>query len=161
MAENKRLGVGEEAPDFTLSTPEGDVTLRHATQQAERGVIVYFYPRAMTPGCTTQACDFRDNLNSFASAGYTVIGVSPDSVEKLVSFAEKYSLNYVLASDENHEVMDAWGAWGTKKNYGKEYEGVIRSTIVVGKDGRVVAAHYNVRARGHVARLRRELGIDG
>ncbi|MDP9832737.1 peroxiredoxin [Trueperella abortisuis] len=155
-----RLTVGQEAPDFTLDTVDGPVTLSQEIERAEQGVIVYFYPRAMTPGCTTEACDFRDSENSLKSAGYTVIGISPDSVDSIRKFVDKESLNFPLASDPDKAVMRAYGAFGKKMNYGKEVEGVIRSTVVVGKDRKVVLPLYNVKATGHVARLRRELGID-
>lgn len=160
MANPVRLQAGDDAPNFTLDTIEGSVTLADELSTAEQGVIVYFYPKAMTPGCTTEACDFRDNVNSFKAAGYTVIGISPDSVDSLIKFAEKESLNYTLASDQDKRVMKEYGAYGMKMNYGKEVEGVIRSTIVVGKDGNVVHSAYNVKATGHVSRLRRDLGID-
>lgn len=160
MANPIRLTTGDKAPEFTLDTDDGSVTLSEEVAKAEQGVIVYFYPKAMTPGCTTEACDFRDSENSLKAAGYTVIGISPDSVDSLKKFAEKESLNYTLASDPDKQVMKEYGAFGTKMNYGKEVEGVIRSTVVVGKDGNVVHAAYNVKATGHVARLRRDLGID-
>lgn len=160
MANPVRLQAGDDAPNFTLDTIEGSVTLADELSTAEQGVIVYFYPKAMTPGCTTEACDFRDNVNSLKAAGYTVIGISPDSVDSLIKFAEKESLNYTLASDQDKRVMKEYGAYGMKMNYGKEVEGVIRSTVVVGKDGNVVHSAYNVKATGHVSRLRRDLGID-
>lgn len=155
-----RLEVGELAPDFTLPTQSGTFDLTQELQAASAGVVVYFYPKAMTPGCTKQACDFRDSLNSLKSAGYTVVGVSPDSVASLRKFEQRDSLNFALASDEDKSVMTAWGAYGEKQNYGRLVRGVIRSTVVVGKDGRVSHALYNVKATGHVARLRKELGID-
>ncbi|MFC5370333.1 thioredoxin-dependent thiol peroxidase [Arcanobacterium bovis] len=156
-----QLTVGDKAPDFTLPTLDGGhVTLSEALKAADAGVIVYFYPRAMTPGCTKQACDFRDSESSLASAGYSVIGISPDKIESLQKFTDKESLNFPLASDADKEVMEAWGAYGEKKNYGKLVRGVIRSTVVIGKDGTVKLAQYNVKATGHVARLRKELGID-
>lgn len=156
-----QLNVGDIAPDFTLNTSGGGtVTLSDELEKSAKGVIVYFYPRAMTPGCTKEACDFRDSENSLKSAGYTVIGVSPDSVDKLDKFTEKESLNFPLASDPDKEVATAYGAYGEKKNYGKIMQGIIRSTIVVGKDGRVSHAFYNVKATGHVERLRRDIGID-
>ncbi|WP_434993909.1 thioredoxin-dependent thiol peroxidase [Arthrobacter sp. Ld5] len=155
---SERLTTGDSAPDFTLTDAAGnDVTL-----SSLRGgnVVVYFYPAAATPGCTTEACDFRDNLASLAAAGYRVLGISPDPVRKLAAFTEKESLTFPLLSDEDHAVAEAYGAWGEKKNYGKTYEGLIRSTIVVDPDGKVAVAQYNVRATGHVAKLRRDLGID-
>ncbi|KNC19230.1 peroxiredoxin [Arthrobacter sp. RIT-PI-e] len=153
-----RLGVGDDAPDFTLTAADGaEVTL-----SSFRGdnVVVYFYPAASTPGCTTQACDFRDNLASLAAAGYRVLGISPDPVDKLAAFAEQQSLTFPLLSDEDHAVAEAYGAWGEKKNYGRTYEGLIRSTVVVDPAGTVGLAQYNVKATGHVAKLRRDLGID-
>ncbi|XCB29886.1 thioredoxin-dependent thiol peroxidase [Arcanobacterium hippocoleae] len=153
--------VGQAAPDFTLPiVGGGTVTLSEELRKAEKGVLVYFYPRAMTPGCTKEACDFRDSENSLRSAGYRVIGVSPDSLEKLEQFAERDNLNFPLAADASKEVMTAWGAFGEKKNYGKIVQGVIRSTFVIDGDGKFALVKYNVKATGHVARLRRELGID-
>lgn len=156
-----RLRPGDIAPDFTLDAIDGStVTLSDALAKAAKGVIVYFYPKAMTPGCTTEACDFRDSENSLKSAGYSVIGISPDKVESLEKFTDKENLNFPLAADPEKKVLEEWGAFGEKKNYGKVVQGVIRSTVVVGKDGRVAKAFYNVKATGHVARIRRELGID-
>jgi peroxiredoxin Q/BCP len=153
-----RLSVGDQAPDFTLPTCGGGTF----TLSEHRGghVIVYFYPAAMTPGCTTQACDFRDSLQSLAGHGYTVVGISPDPVAKLDRFVEKESLTFPLASDPDKSVMSAYGAYGEKKSYGKVVTGTIRSTIVVGPDGTVTHAAYNVKATGHVAKLRRDLGLD-
>jgi len=121
---------------------------------------VYFYPAASTPGCTKEACDFRDSLASLASAGYTVVGISPDGVNKLEKFANNQSLTFPLLSDPEHNTLEAYGAWGEKKNYGRTSVGVIRSTVVVDPDGNVALAQYNVKATGHVARLRRDLGLD-
>jgi peroxiredoxin Q/BCP len=146
------------APDFTLKDSSGqDVSLASG-----RGAntIVYFYPAAATPGCTKEACDFRDNLASFTAAGYRVLGVSPDPVEKLAAFAAKGELSVPRLADQDHAVAEAYGAWGEKKNYGRTYEGLIRSTIVVDPDGKVALAQYNVRATGHVAKLRRDLNLD-
>lgn len=154
------LTVGQVAPDFTLESTQGPVTLSQLVADSERGVIVYFYPKASTPGCTTEACDFRDNLNSLKGAGYTVVGISADKMPALEKFAAKQSLNFPLASDPDHKVLGPWGAWGEKKNYGKIFTGIIRSTVVVGTDGTVELAQYNVKATGHVARLRRDLGLD-
>ena len=153
-----RLSVGDPAPDFTLPTADG--TSFRLSDHRDKQVIVYFYPAAMTPGCTTQACDFRDNLASLQAAGYTVVGVSPDPVARLAKFVEEEGLTFPLASDEDRSVMTAYGAFGEKKNYGKVVTGTIRSTVVVGTDGTVVHAGYNVKATGHVAKLRRELGVD-
>ena len=155
---SQRLTTGAGAPDFTLRDASGqDVTL---SSLRGTNVVVYFYPAAATPGCTTEACDFRDNLASLDAAGYKVLGISPDPVGKLAAFSEKESLTFPLLSDEDHAVAEAYGAWGEKKNYGKTYEGLIRSTVVVDPDGRIAVAQYNVRATGHVAKLRRDLGID-
>ncbi|KQO01920.1 MULTISPECIES: thioredoxin-dependent thiol peroxidase [unclassified Arthrobacter] len=155
---SQRLATGDSAPDFTLSDAAGtSVTL---SSLRGRKVVVYFYPAAATPGCTTEACDFRDNLASLDAAGYSVLGISPDPVGKLASFVEKEALTFPLLSDEDHGVAEAYGAWGEKKNYGKTYEGLIRSTVVVDEAGDVALAQYNVRATGHVAKLRRDLGID-
>lgn len=156
-----RLEPTDTAPDFTLPAADGgQVSLAALREDAEKGVVVYFYPAAGTPGCTKEACDFRDSLASLQGAGYAVVGISPDGVDKLARFAESEGLTFPLASDPDHEVLDAYGAWGEKKNYGKTYVGVIRSTVVVGKDGTVELAQYNVRATGHVARLRKLLGVD-
>jgi thioredoxin-dependent peroxiredoxin len=124
-----------------------------------RRVIVYFYPAAMTPGCTTQACDFRDNLNSLAAAGLSVLGISPDPPAKLAKFRERDRLTFPLLSDPGHEVEEAYGAYGEKVLYGKRTVGVIRSTFVIDADGVIERAYYNVKATGHVARLRADLGI--
>ena len=153
-----RLTTGDPAPDFTLQDADGkDVTLSDYRGQK---VIVYFYPAAMTPGCTTQACDFRDNLSSLKSAGYKVVGISPDKPEKLAKFRERDSVNFPLLSDPDRATLEAYGAWGEKTMYGKTVTGVLRSTFVVDEDGRVEKAQYNVKATGHVAKLRRDLGLD-
>ncbi|QPK80595.1 peroxiredoxin [Schaalia sp. ZJ405] len=154
------LTQGQQAPDFTAESTQGTVSLSQLLDQSDRGVVVYFYPKASTPGCTKEACDFRDSLNSFAGAGYSVVGVSADSMESLEKFASKQSLNFPLVSDPEHAILQPWGAWGEKKNYGRTYMGIIRSTVVVAKDGTVIHAQYNVKATGHVARLRRDLGVD-
>jgi thioredoxin-dependent peroxiredoxin len=153
-----RLSVGDTAPDFTLPTADGG----SLTLSELRGdhVVVYFYPAAGTPGCTKQACDFRDSLASLQAHGYRVLGVSPDSPAKLAAFAEQESLTFPLVSDADRTVMEQWGAWGEKKLYGKVVTGVIRSTVVLAPDGTVELAQYNVKATGHVAKLRRDLGID-
>lgn len=158
MSDATRLQVGQEAPDFTLPTADGSsVTLSDYRGQR---VVVYFCPAAMTPGCTTQACDFRDSLPALQSAGVQVIGVSPDTPEKLAAFAEKEGLNFPLAGDPEKAVLTAWGAFGEKKNYGRVVQGVIRSTVVIDAEGKVEHALYNVKATGHVARLRKTLGLD-
>jgi thioredoxin-dependent peroxiredoxin len=149
---------GAPAPDFTLKNSAGeDVSLRDFRG---RSTVIYFYPAASTPGCTKQACDFRDSLASLKQAGYEVVGISPDAVGKLAKFADAEGLNFPLLSDEDHAVAEAYAAWGEKKNYGRTYEGLIRSTIVVDPAGTVTAAQYNVRATGHVAKLRRDLKVD-
>ena len=152
-----RLKPGDEAPDFSLPDADG----KQVSLSSLRGqqVIVYFYPAAMTPGCTTQACDFHDNLSSLAAAGVTVLGISPDGPAKLVKFRERDHLTFPLLSDPDHKVEKAYGAYGEKKLYGKTTMGVIRSTFVIGPDGVVTKAYYNVKATGHVARLRKELGV--
>jgi thioredoxin-dependent peroxiredoxin len=155
---DSRLAPGQDAPDFTLPTDTGDqVTLGDLRGHK---VIVYFYPAAMTPGCTKQACDFTDSLESLQAAGYEVVGISPDKPTKLAKFRERDSLAITLASDEDRSVMKSYGAFGEKKLYGKVVEGVIRSTIVVDEQGKVQVAQYNVKAAGHVAKLRRDLGLD-
>ncbi|MFS8478582.1 MAG: thioredoxin-dependent thiol peroxidase [Micromonosporaceae bacterium] len=152
------LAPGDLAPDFTLSTDTGDkLSLRDLRG---RKVILYAYPAAMTPGCTTQACDFRDSLASLQAAGYQVVGISPDSPEKLAAFRERDGLTFPLVSDPDRSVLAAYGAYGEKKNYGRTVVGVIRSTFVIDEEGRIERAMYNVRATGHVAKLRRELGLD-
>jgi peroxiredoxin Q/BCP len=151
-----RLSAGDPAPDFTLPTDDGKVV--SLADSRGRKTIVYFYPAAMTPGCTTQACDFTDSLSSLQAAGYDVLGVSPDPPAKLAMFRENDALTITLLSDPDTAVIRAYGAYGEKKLYGKTVEGVIRSTFVVDEDGKVVVAQYNVKATGHVARLRRELG---
>ncbi|MBD3689905.1 peroxiredoxin [Nanchangia anserum] len=156
-----RLSVGQDAPDMTLDgIPSGPYRLHDLAASTTRGLVVYFYPRANTPGCTAEACDFRDSLASLRSSGYEVIGISPDRLAKLEAFADEHALSFPLASDPDHACMEAWGAWGEKTNYGRTSVGVIRSTIVIDPSGVVTAALYNVRAKGHVARLRRELGLD-
>jgi thioredoxin-dependent peroxiredoxin len=153
-----RLSTGDPAPDFTLPTDDG----REVSLSGLRGkkVIVYFYPAAMTPGCTKQACDFTDSLSSLQAQGYDVLGISPDSPAKLAKFRERDGLTITLLSDADKSVMNAYGAFGEKKLYGKTVQGVIRSTFVVDEDGKLTQAQYNVKASGHVAKLRRDLGID-
>ncbi|QKE85421.1 thioredoxin-dependent thiol peroxidase [Arthrobacter sp. NEB 688] len=154
-----RLEAGDAAPDFTLPDDTGkDVTL---SDLRGRKVIVYFYPAAMTPGCTKQACDFSESLDSLAADGYTVLGISPDAPAKLARFREKDALTLTLLSDADKGVMTAWGAFGEKKLYGKVVQGVIRSTVVLDEQGTVTHAWYNVKATGHVAKLRRDLGLEG
>ncbi|MBW9110098.1 thioredoxin-dependent thiol peroxidase [Microbacterium ureisolvens] len=152
-----RLEPGSLAPAFTLpDQDEQAVTLKDL-----RGgrVILFFYPAAMTPGCTKEACDFRDSLAPLQAAGYTVLGISPDEPEKLRRFKERDALTYDLLSDPGHKVLEKYAAWGEKTNYGKTFMGVIRSTFVIDEKGRITHALYNVRATGHVARVRTLLGV--
>ncbi|MCH8561171.1 thioredoxin-dependent thiol peroxidase [Nesterenkonia sp. LB17] len=150
-----RLETGDVAPSFILPAAGGDsVSLDQLRGQK---VILYFYPKASTPGCTTQACDFRDSLDSLAASGYTVLGISPDPVSALDKFTDEQCLSFPLLADEDHAVAESYGAWGEKKNYGRVIEGLIRSTIVLDEDGKVTLAQYNVKATGHVARLREKL----
>jgi peroxiredoxin Q/BCP len=152
-----RLAVGDAAPDFTLADADGKpVSL---SDYRGRRVIVYFYPAASTPGCTKQACDFRDNLGELGTAGLDVLGVSPDKPAKLAKFRDAEGLTFPLLSDPDKEVLTAWGAFGEKQMYGKTVTGVIRSTFVIDPDGKVEAAQYNVRATGHVAKLRKDLKV--
>ncbi|MDO9494412.1 MAG: thioredoxin-dependent thiol peroxidase [Nocardioides sp.] len=158
MTETARLSPGDTAPDFTLTDDTGaEVSL---SGLRGRKVIVYFYPAAMTPGCTKQACDFTDSLDSLQAAGYEVLGISPDQPEKLAKFRAKDGLTIRLLSDPDKATMTAYGAFGEKKLYGKVVQGVIRSTFVVDDQGRVEVAQYNVKATGHVAKLRRDLALD-
>jgi thioredoxin-dependent peroxiredoxin len=154
---DRRLSPGDPAPDFTLPSDTGDqVSL---ADLRGRKVIVYFYPAAMTAGCTKQACDFTDSLSSLKGAGYEVVGISPDSTAKLAKFREKDGLTITLLSDADKSVMQAYGAYGEKKLYGKTVQGVIRSTFVVDEEGNLALAQYNVKATGHVAKLRKDLGL--
>ena len=158
MTETVRLAAGDTAPEFSLPTDNGDrLTLKDLRG---RKVVLYAYPAAMTPGCTTQACDFRDSLGSLQAAGYEVVGISPDAPAKLATFRERDAITFPLVSDEDKSVLTAYGAWGEKNNYGRKVMGVIRSTFVIDENGTIERALYNVKATGHVAKLRRELGID-
>lgn len=150
--------VGQQAPNFSLTDDEG----RSVSLSDFRGqkVIVYFYPAAMTPGCTKQACDFTESLDALRSQGYVVVGISPDKPEKLARFRERDQLTITLLSDPDKTVMQEWGAFGEKMLYGKKVTGVIRSTFVVDESGTIEHAWYNVRATGHVAKLRRDLGLE-
>ena len=153
-----RLNPGDTAPDFTLTNDTGDeVTL---SDLRGRKVIAYFYPAAMTPGCTKQACDFSESLDSLQGAGYTVLGISKDKPAKLAKFRERDALTLTLLSDESLDVHKSFAAYGEKKLYGKTVEGVIRSTFVIDEAGKIELAQYNVKATGHVAKLRRDLGLD-
>ena len=156
MSDN-RLSPGDTAPDYTLTSDTGDEVSLSGLRG--RKVIVYFYPAAMTPGCTKQACDFTDSLDSLKGAGYEVLGISPDKPAKLAKFRERDGLTITLLSDPEKETLTAYGAFGEKKLYGKTVEGVIRSTFVVDEQGVLEVAQYNVKATGHVAKLRRDLGL--
>ena len=157
MAETPRLSPGDTAPAFTLEDADGKpVSL---SDFLGRKVVLYVYPAASTPGCTTQACDFRDNLQGFVDAGYAVVGLSPDKPAKLAKFRDAEGLTFPLLSDPSREVLTAYGAFGEKQLYGKTVTGVIRSTFVIDEEGRISSASYAVKAKGHVAKLRRDLGI--
>ena len=159
MPQAPRLAVGDAAPDFTLATDtEGEVNLYKLLEEG-RKVIVYFYPAAMTPGCTTQACDFTDSLDALRAEGYEVLGISPDKPEKLAKFRERDALTITLLSDPDKTTLEAYGAFGEKKMYGKTVQGVIRSTFVVDEEGKIEVAQYNVKATGHVAKLHKDLGL--
>ena len=151
------LSAGQQAPDFSLLNAEGqNVAL---SDYAGQNVIVYFYPKAATPGCTTEACDFRDNLNSLRGAGYAVLGISPDEPEALASFASDESLNFPLLSDPENEVAKAYGSFGEKTFGEKTFVGTLRSTAVIDSEGKISQVEYGVDAKGHVARLRKALGV--
>ena len=152
-----RLTPGEGAPGFKRLDQDGNpVALEDF---AGSKLVIYFYPKAFTPGCTTESCDFRDRYQTFMDAGYEIIGVSPDPVGRLESFRVKHNLPFRLLSDEDHSMAVAYGAWGTKKNYGREYEGLIRSTIVLADDAGIEHAWYNVKATGHVGRVAGSLSV--
>ncbi|MDQ4502153.1 thioredoxin-dependent thiol peroxidase [Sinomonas sp. ASV322] len=150
-----RLASGDPAPDFSLPDSDGGTTA--LADLRGRKAVLYFYPEADTPACTQQACDFRDSLASLAGAGYAVVGISPDPARAVVKFADEQRLGFPLLADEGHAVADLYGTWGEKKNYGRTYQGLIRSTFVIDEEGRIALAQYNVRAKGHVAKLRRDL----
>lgn len=152
-----KLQTGDTPPAFTLTAADGSTV--SLADYAGENVVVYFYPAAMTPGCTTQACDFRDSLDALHASGYHVLGISPDEPAKLASFVERDRITFPLLSDPDHSVLEAWGAWGEKSMYGKKVVGVIRSTVVIDPQGAVQLAKYNVKATGHVASLRTSLGI--
>ena len=157
MPQTPRLEVGDTAPAFSLPDADGN-TVKLADYKG-RKVIVYFYPAATTPGCTKEACDFRDNLGELSEAGLDVVGISPDKPEKLAKFRDAEKLTFPLLSDPDRKVLEAWGAYGEKKMYGKTVQGVIRSTFVVDETGKIAVAQYNIRATGHVAKLRRDLSV--
>ena len=153
----ERLQAGDPAPDFTL--PDADGKPISLADYRGRKVIVYFYPAAGTPGCTKQACDFRDNLASLGGAGLDVLGISPDKPAALAKFRDAEQLTFPLLSDPDRTVLDAYAAYGEKTLYGKKTQGVIRSTFVVDEDGKIEQALYNVKATGHVAALRKKLSV--
>lgn len=157
MTETARLAAGDQAPAFSL--PDADGNTVSLADYRGRQLIVYFYPAASTPGCTKQACDFRDNLHELNQAGLDVVGISPDQPAKLAKFRDAQGLTFPLLSDPDRTVLTAWGAYGEKKMYGKTVQGVIRSTFVVDADGKIAVAQYNVKATGHVAKLRRDLSV--
>ncbi len=155
MTDTARLAPGDKAPAFRLPDADGN-TVSLADYQGRR-VVVYFYPAASTPGCTKEACDFRDNLLELNEAGIDVVGISPDKPEKLAKFRDAEALTFPLLSDPDRNVLTAYGAYGEKKMYGKTVQGVIRSTFVVDEKGKIAVAQYNIKATGHVEKLRREL----
>jgi peroxiredoxin Q/BCP len=157
MPPTPRLAVGDKAPAFSL--PDADGNTVKLSDFKGRKVIVYFYPAASTPGCTKQACDFRDSLAPLNEAGLDVIGISPDKPAKLAKFRDAEELTFPLLSDPDREVLTAWGAFGEKTMYGKTVQGVIRSTFVVDEKGAIEVAQYNVKATGHVAKLRRDISV--
>ena len=150
------IDVGDRAPAFRLTSDDGAKVALGDFKG--RKLVVYFYPKAFTPGCTTQACDLRDDYGRFIAAGYAVVGISPDAPDKLARFRKEYRLPFPLLADTDHAVAAAYGAWGTKKNFGREYQGIIRSTFVIDGSGVVTEAWYNVKASGHIDRLLRQLG---
>ncbi len=148
--------IGDIAPAFSLAADDGSTV--SLSDFAGSKVVIYFYPAAFTPGCTTESCDFRDNHAAFTAAGYDILGISPDQPEKLAGFRVEHGLPFRLLSDPDHAVAEAYGAWGTKKNYGREYEGLIRSTFIVDTDGTFERVWRNVRAKGHADRVLGEVG---
>ena len=157
MPQTPRLEVGAKAPSFSLLDADGKTV--KLSDYKGRKVIVYFYPAASTPGCTKEACDFRDNLRELGDAGLDVVGISPDKPAKLAKFRDDQKLTFPLLSDPDRQVLTQWGAFGEKTMYGKKVEGVIRSTFVVDEKGRIEVAQYNIRATGHVAKLRRDMAV--
>lgn len=158
MTAPHRLSPGDPAPEFSLPTDTGEMF--SLADLRGRRVVLYAYPAAMTPGCTKQACDFRDSLAPLRAAGYEVVGISPDTPEKLAKFRDRDAITFPLVSDPDRSVLTAYGAFGEKQLYGKTVIGVIRSTFVIDEDGKIDRALYNVKATGHVAKLHRDLGLD-
>ncbi|MGO3763965.1 thioredoxin-dependent thiol peroxidase [Glutamicibacter arilaitensis] len=158
MSENSTvLAAGDQAPDFSLRNADGDTV--SLADYAGKNVIVYFYPKAATPGCTIEACDFRDNINSLLGAGYSVLGISPDEPAEIAQFANDESLNFPMLSDPDSKVAKAYGSYGEKSKNGNTFVGTLRSTAVVAPDGTISQIEYGVEARGHVSRLRESLGV--
>jgi peroxiredoxin Q/BCP len=151
-----RLEAGDRAPTFEATDQTG--ATRTSEEFSGSKLVVYFYPRAFTPGCTTESCDFRDRHDTVLDRGYTILGVSPDAPDKLAEFRDEYELPFDLLSDPDHVMAEAFGAWGIKKNYGREYEGLIRSTFLIDAEGRIEEAFYNVRAKGHAERIASTVG---
>ena len=156
MKEIKLPIVGKKVRDTSVQLTDGTKT-KLSELVGKQGLVLYFYPKDNTSGCTSEACDFRDRYQTFAAAGYAIVGVSPDEPEKLARFHDEYKLPFSLISDPDHSIAEAFGAWGMKKNYGREYEGLIRSTIAIDADGIVTAAWYNVKATGHAERIERSV----
>lgn len=152
---NEKLKVGDVAPEFSADSDDAG-SVSSADLMGSKYVL-YFYPKDMTPGCTTQACDFRENLDAFNAKGYRIIGVSPDRVDSHAKFREKHDLNFTLLADPDHTIAEAFGVWREKQNYGKTYTGIVRSTFLIGEDGKIEAIYDNVKAKGHVERLLREI----
>ena len=146
-----RLEPGDKAPNF--NRPDQTGTKRKLSDFKGSKLVIYFYPKAFTPGCTTESCDFRDRHQALAKAGYEILGVSPDAPDRLDDFRTEHDLPFALLSDQDHSMAEAYGAWGTKKNYGREYQGIIRSTFIIDSSGKVSNAWYNVRAKGHAERV--------
>ncbi|QED27425.1 thioredoxin-dependent thiol peroxidase [Microvenator marinus] len=155
MAENPKLNVGDAVPTFSAESDDAGTV--SSKDLKGKKYVLYFYPKDMTPGCTTQACDFNDNLGHFKELGYEVYGVSPDSVASHEQFRKKHDLGFTLLADPEHKLAESFGVWREKKNYGKTYIGLVRSTFFVGEDGKISAIYDNVRAKGHVAKLLREM----
>ena len=158
MGENPKLSKGDTAPEFELESDEGQTVA--LSDFAGEKLVLYFYPRDMTPGCTTEACDFRDNLETFQEEGWQVVGVSPDEVDDHQEFRQKYDLNFPLLADSDNEVAKAYGVWREKQTFGNTYEGIVRSTFLIDEDGEIIEIFDNVRATGHVERLLRDMPDD-
>ena len=158
MSSSTRLQPGDTAPGFSASDQTG--ATRSLTDYTGRKLVLYFYPKAFTPGCTTESCDFRDRWEHFKAQGFDILGVSPDTPDRLAAFKAEYELPFDLLSDPDHDIATSYGAYGEKKNYGKTYLGIIRSTIIIDDDGTVTDAFYNVRAKGHAERIAGATGVS-